>query len=268
MAALGERGGGRWRNGRPPRMRGAPRRSGPRPARHRRASSANGSPARSDATTTLPDGQLHASLDARASRSPRSHAAFHWELAFPEVFFGADGASERRRRLRCGDRQPALGHVARRHRVIGATLGRASDDRGAVAILPLVAVVSASGQRPSQQLPVVPRARAATRQAGRARRPDPAVGDRDRSRQRVAAPAAVRSDVDRHLAWLRQPRAHFPDSSQHAVRRDVDDQRRLHGDTAVPLRHYRSGSARSRGSPHRAAVDRARRASRRGARST
>jgi hypothetical protein len=40
--------------------------------------------------TTLPRAQLHASLD-RARALAADHAAFHWELAFPEVFFDADG---------------------------------------------------------------------------------------------------------------------------------------------------------------------------------
>ena len=137
------------------------------------------------------------------------------------------GASERRRRLRCGAWQPALGHVARRYRSSSQRSDTRAMTRGAVAILPLVAVVSASGQRTSQQLPIVRGARAASRQARRARRPDPAVGHRDRSRQCVAAPASVRSDVDRHLARIRQPRADLPDSSQHAVRGAGDDQRRL-----------------------------------------
>ncbi len=54
--------------------------------------------------------------------------------------------------------------------------------------------------------------------------------------------------VDRHVARLRQSRADLPDSSQHALRGAVDDQRRLHRDAAVPLRPDRSRSARSRGS--------------------
>ena len=217
--------------------------------------------------TTLPDGQLHAIARARASgRCPPRRVSLG--VGVSRSLLWHRGASERRRRLRCGAWQPALGHVARRYRVIVATLGHASDDRGAVAILPLVAVVSAPGQRASQQLPIVRGARAVPRQARRSRRPDPAVGDRDRSRERVAAPASVRSDLDRHLARIRQPRADLSDSSQHAIRGAVDDHRRLHRDTAVPLWHCRSGSARSRGSPHRAAVDRAQPASRPGARST
>jgi hypothetical protein len=42
------------------------------------------------APTTLPASQLRASL-ARARKIAASHAAFHWELAFPEVFFDAAG---------------------------------------------------------------------------------------------------------------------------------------------------------------------------------
>jgi hypothetical protein len=40
--------------------------------------------------TTLPNRQLNASL-ARAREVAASHGVFHWELAFPEVFFGAAG---------------------------------------------------------------------------------------------------------------------------------------------------------------------------------
>jgi len=40
--------------------------------------------------TSLPGHQLHASLD-RARAIAASHGAFHWELAFPEVFFDAGG---------------------------------------------------------------------------------------------------------------------------------------------------------------------------------
>lgn len=40
--------------------------------------------------TTLPRAQLKASLE-RARVVAAEHAAFHWELAFPEVFFDADG---------------------------------------------------------------------------------------------------------------------------------------------------------------------------------
>src|SRR6185436_12610221 len=42
------------------------------------------------APTTLPAAQLQASLD-RARQVAASHSAFHWELAFPEVFFDANG---------------------------------------------------------------------------------------------------------------------------------------------------------------------------------
>ena len=42
------------------------------------------------AKTTLPDRQLRASLE-RARVVAARHGAFHWELAFPEVFFGAAG---------------------------------------------------------------------------------------------------------------------------------------------------------------------------------
>ncbi len=42
------------------------------------------------AATTLPHAQLQAWL-ARAAAIARSHAAFHWELAFPEVFFDERG---------------------------------------------------------------------------------------------------------------------------------------------------------------------------------
>jgi Eco57I restriction-modification methylase len=42
------------------------------------------------AATTLPDSQLRSSL-ARAREISGSHSAFHWELAFPEVFFDTDG---------------------------------------------------------------------------------------------------------------------------------------------------------------------------------
>jgi hypothetical protein len=41
-------------------------------------------------TTTLPRAQLQAALD-RARACAAGHAAFHWELAFPEVFFDVDG---------------------------------------------------------------------------------------------------------------------------------------------------------------------------------
>ena len=47
---------------------------------------------------------------------------FHWELEFPEVFFGRDGAASAARRLRRGDRQSAVGHDSRRQRR-GATHG-------------------------------------------------------------------------------------------------------------------------------------------------
>ena len=40
--------------------------------------------------TTLPQSQLRASLD-RVRTVAAEHGAFHWELAFPEVFFDADG---------------------------------------------------------------------------------------------------------------------------------------------------------------------------------
>ncbi len=40
--------------------------------------------------TTLPDRQLRASLE-RAREVAARHGAFHWELAFPEIFFGAAG---------------------------------------------------------------------------------------------------------------------------------------------------------------------------------
>jgi hypothetical protein len=42
------------------------------------------------APTTLPAAQLRASLE-RARAIAAAHGAFHWELAFPEVFFAADG---------------------------------------------------------------------------------------------------------------------------------------------------------------------------------
>jgi hypothetical protein len=42
------------------------------------------------APTTLPDAQLHSSL-TRAREIAASHSAFHWELAFPEVFFDPNG---------------------------------------------------------------------------------------------------------------------------------------------------------------------------------
>jgi hypothetical protein len=42
------------------------------------------------ASTTLPSNQLEASL-TRARDIAASHSAFHWELAFPEVFFDAAG---------------------------------------------------------------------------------------------------------------------------------------------------------------------------------
>jgi hypothetical protein len=42
------------------------------------------------AATTLPATRLHASL-GRAVEAARRHGAFHWELAFPEIFIGADG---------------------------------------------------------------------------------------------------------------------------------------------------------------------------------
>ena len=79
--------------------------------------------------------------------------------------------------------------------------------------------LSASRQRASEQLSALPRSRAAAGQARRPRRPDPAVRHRDRSRQRGAAPPPVRSHVDRYVDRLRQPRAHFPDPPQRAVRR-------------------------------------------------
>ena len=41
-------------------------------------------------STSLPGAQLRASLAGARAVAAR-HAAFHWELAFPEVFFGADG---------------------------------------------------------------------------------------------------------------------------------------------------------------------------------
>lgn len=40
--------------------------------------------------TTLPRARLTASLD-RARALAKDHAVFHWELAFPEIFFDADG---------------------------------------------------------------------------------------------------------------------------------------------------------------------------------
>jgi len=42
------------------------------------------------AATTLPRGPLRVSLD-RASAIAEQHSVFHWELAFPEVFFNTDG---------------------------------------------------------------------------------------------------------------------------------------------------------------------------------
>jgi hypothetical protein len=42
------------------------------------------------APTTLPAGQLHASLN-QARQVAARHSAFHWELAFPEVFFDDSG---------------------------------------------------------------------------------------------------------------------------------------------------------------------------------
>jgi hypothetical protein len=46
--------------------------------------------AATDSPTTLPKTQLRDSM--RAARAiARDHGAFHWELAFPEVFFDADG---------------------------------------------------------------------------------------------------------------------------------------------------------------------------------
>ena len=46
--------------------------------------------AASGAATTLPSAQLTATLD-RARALAGRHAAFHWELAFPEIFFNAAG---------------------------------------------------------------------------------------------------------------------------------------------------------------------------------
>jgi methylase of polypeptide subunit release factors len=43
-------------------------------------------------STTLPAARLHASLDG-AVENARRHGAFHWELAFPEIFINADGHS-------------------------------------------------------------------------------------------------------------------------------------------------------------------------------
>ncbi len=45
-------------------------------------------------STTLPHPPLRASLD-RARALAAAHAAFHWELAFPEAFFSADGGHMR-----------------------------------------------------------------------------------------------------------------------------------------------------------------------------
>jgi hypothetical protein len=42
------------------------------------------------APTTLPDARLRASLRDAVAAAQR-HAAFHWELAFPEIFFGSNG---------------------------------------------------------------------------------------------------------------------------------------------------------------------------------
>jgi hypothetical protein len=42
------------------------------------------------APTTLPGARLHASL-REAVTAAQQHSAFHWELAFPEIFFSADG---------------------------------------------------------------------------------------------------------------------------------------------------------------------------------
>ena len=55
-------------------------------------------------------------LEHGRAPSPARHRFLHWPLAFPEVFVDAHGRAARARRLRRGDRQPAVGHGARRQR--------------------------------------------------------------------------------------------------------------------------------------------------------
>ena len=160
----------------------------------------------------------------------------------------------RRRRLRRGAGQSALGHAARRYR-LGGRARRGARTRGAVApLLPRVWHLHAPGPRARQPLPAVSRARAAAHAARRPLRADSAVGHRHRSRQRGAAAAAVRSVRHRHLARLRQPGRDLPDSSQRALRPGGGDDWRPHRGVAVSIGP--SGCARARPLPQRSAAGR------------
>ena len=169
------------------------------------------------APTTLPAGA--AASIARPARAtwPRGHSAFHWELAFPEVFFDASGQPSRTRRLRRGDWQSAVGHLACRHRLGIRTSRRETCDCGGASLLPRLPLLRQPHQRTSEQLSAVPRPRVAADAKRRPHRADPALRHRHRSRQRGAASTSLRSHHDRHLDRLRQSPPHFPDPSQHAI---------------------------------------------------
>ena len=132
-----------------------------------------------------------------------------------------------------------MGHGAGRHRLFGGSRGgEGRHDRG-IAVLSSVTCLFAARPRTRQPLSIVSGARVAADETGRTRRADPAFRDCDRSRQRSAAQTSARSNRDRHLARVRQPPAHLPDSPQHAIRRVDHVECRPHRRVEVPLRSDR-----------------------------
>ena len=174
---------------------------------------------------------------ARAVETARRHGAFHWELAFPEVFFDADGRPA-----------PTAGFDA----VIGnppwdmlradidSRRVRYPDHRAAHA-----GIRSQGHGHPNRYQLFLERALQLA-EARRARRVDPAVGHRHRSRQRGAAPPSVRSHaIDTWLGFDNR-RGIFP---IHRSVRFVLLLRHAGGRTetlTIPLRPHRYRGARRR----------------------
>jgi hypothetical protein len=172
------------------------------------------------AATTLPDSQLRSSLAARA-RDLGESLGLPLGARIPEAFFDTDGQLA-----------PDGGFDA----VIGNppwALLPASDGYRH----------QARGHLNSYQL-FLDRALQLTK-ARRTRWLDPAVRHRYRSWERGVAPSSVRSHVDRHVDWIRQPQADFSDSPQRPVRGDGDDERGQDGHAQNPIRPDRSPRARS-----------------------
>ena len=229
----------RSRNGRRRRTRGARRGCGRIVRTFAGAGQRMDQPLRSARRPSLPAAQLARVARARAREVAAVTACFIGSWRFRKCSSTRTAGLAPDARLRRGDRQSALGHVRADTDRVARTRDRcAAQSRFAH---------PASGHRSSKQLPVVPRARAAARPGRAARRTDPALGHRHRSRQRGAAAAALRSDHDRYLARLRQPRAAFSRFTAACASSCLSTTNAgCDRDVALSLRPDRSRSARSR----------------------